>query len=99
MNDNTCVCCGAQIPEGRQICPKCEKEDDIGKGTKVNYLRRKNNMNKLKSCPFCGGKAGIQYILGKECVTCKDCNAKMVSDYTPIEILIDMWNRRNNEEE
>lgn len=25
MNDNTCVCCGAQIPEGRQICPKCEK--------------------------------------------------------------------------
>lgn len=24
---NTCVCCGAIIPEGRQICPKCEKED------------------------------------------------------------------------
>lgn len=22
---NTCVCCGALIPEGRQICPKCEK--------------------------------------------------------------------------
>lgn len=22
---NTCVCCGALIPEGRQVCPKCEK--------------------------------------------------------------------------
>lgn len=30
MNDNTCVCCGEQIPEGRQICPKCEKDDDAG---------------------------------------------------------------------
>jgi len=35
MNENTCVCCGAQIPEGRQICPKCEKEDDIGKDVNV----------------------------------------------------------------
>ena len=24
-NDNRCVCCGNVIPEGRQICPKCEK--------------------------------------------------------------------------
>lgn len=23
---NTCVCCGEIIPEGRQVCPKCEKE-------------------------------------------------------------------------
>lgn len=22
--NNTCVCCGETIPEGRQICPKCE---------------------------------------------------------------------------
>ena len=21
---NTCICCGAIIPEGRQICPECE---------------------------------------------------------------------------
>lgn len=21
---NTCVCCGAPIPEGRQVCPQCE---------------------------------------------------------------------------
>lgn len=24
-SDNTCVCCGEIIPEGRQVCPKCER--------------------------------------------------------------------------
>lgn len=23
-HDNTCVCCGDIIPEGRQVCPRCE---------------------------------------------------------------------------
>ena len=23
--ENRCVCCGAIIPEGRQVCPHCEK--------------------------------------------------------------------------
>lgn len=22
--DNTCVCCGAPVPEGRMLCPQCE---------------------------------------------------------------------------
>ena len=22
---NRCVCCGTEIPEGRQVCPSCEK--------------------------------------------------------------------------
>lgn len=25
-----CVCCGAEIPEGRQVCPKCERGADNG---------------------------------------------------------------------
>ncbi len=24
-NSERCVCCGATIPEGRQVCPQCEK--------------------------------------------------------------------------
>lgn len=28
MNEDTCVCCGAQIPEGRQICWSCEHIGD-----------------------------------------------------------------------
>lgn len=25
MAENTCVCCGASIPEGRQVCLSCER--------------------------------------------------------------------------
>lgn len=32
MMDNRCVCCGEEIPEGRQVCPRCEKETDSQKG-------------------------------------------------------------------
>ena len=29
--DNSCVCCGAVIQEGRMVCPICETEaDDSG---------------------------------------------------------------------
>lgn len=24
-NSDRCVCCGATVPEGRQVCPKCER--------------------------------------------------------------------------
>lgn len=23
-NDSCCICCGAPVPEGRQVCPECE---------------------------------------------------------------------------
>lgn len=26
QNIETCICCGETIPEGRQVCPKCESE-------------------------------------------------------------------------
>ena len=26
MNENRCVCCGAVIPEGRMVCPDCERK-------------------------------------------------------------------------
>lgn len=29
MPDNTCVCCGRIIPEGRQICLACGDYDDM----------------------------------------------------------------------
>ena len=27
--DNRCVCCGAEVPEGRQVCPTCEVKNDV----------------------------------------------------------------------
>ena len=35
--DNRCVCCGAVIPEGRMVCPICERAEDEGKAQ--NYLK------------------------------------------------------------
>ena len=26
MNSEYCVCCGAEIPEGRQVCPDCKRK-------------------------------------------------------------------------
>lgn len=26
LNDDRCVCCGEIIPEGRWVCPQCEKD-------------------------------------------------------------------------
>lgn len=26
MRDDICVCCGAYVPEGRQVCYDCERE-------------------------------------------------------------------------
>ena len=26
-----CVCCGEEIPEGRMVCPNCEKEKETEK--------------------------------------------------------------------
>lgn len=42
---NTCVCCGREIPEGRQVCPACEipitgPDAILSDGTPV-YLKTK----------------------------------------------------------
>ena len=28
MNADRCVCCGTYVPEGRQVCPTCERDAD-----------------------------------------------------------------------
>ena len=41
MNENTCVCCGEIIPEGRQVCWRCEH-----KTTKVGSILQSHNVPK-----------------------------------------------------
>lgn len=56
-------------------------------------------MDKLKPCPFCGGRAETNYaefdynFFG---VSCQICGA-YVYDYTSEDAAIEKWNRRINE--
>ena len=34
--DNTCVCCGAVIPEGRMICWACENRQGVSPERRAN---------------------------------------------------------------
>lgn len=48
MNAEKCVCCGAVIPEGRQVCPSCENDNKITNPAKaVQAFRR----DKRRPCP------------------------------------------------
>ena len=51
MNDNTCVCCGAVIPEGRQVCIDCETASNVGymrlKGKTIADRIKKMNLSEL----------------------------------------------------
>ena len=37
--ENRCVCCGEIIPEGRQVCPRCEKEVSGKMSVRDTYLK------------------------------------------------------------
>lgn len=67
-------------------------------------------MEKLKPCPFCGGKAAIYGTyrdggevtiypigLGIYDVRCQECNAGFGDTYTTEELIIEKWNRRVSE--
>lgn len=47
MTDDTCVCCGDYVPEGRQVCSRCEKSVmtkeinmKVGRGMRKMKTRR-----------------------------------------------------------
>ena len=42
MRDNTCICCGRVIPEGRQICLHCGDYDDMQTFCPPKHARQTN---------------------------------------------------------
>lgn len=80
MPDNTCICCGAIIPEGRHICLLCEGENEVQhfhpqippirtNGDKIRAMTDEELaefLNKYAGCRLCDGyKRGI---CNSECV-------------------------------
>lgn len=47
--NNTCVCCGAIIPEGRQVCPICALKASQGKLSRAEIRRWQRVQEKKKS--------------------------------------------------
>ena len=86
-----CVCCGEIIPEGRQVCPICEKKAE-------------KNRAELKPCPFCGSTdilmRDVNGLFGKSAYTrtyhymlCNNCKSQTGYHGTKPKT-IEAWNRR-----
>ena len=58
MDDtNRCVCCGAIIPEGRQVCPTFEKEACLHLWGFQGIVISKGGKHMLKwKCQWCGAE-------------------------------------------
>ena len=57
---NTCVCCGEIIPEGRQVCPKCE--DDAQEWERCPVCGEEPNVwKKQKDIYVCGCINGMSH--------------------------------------
>ena len=53
MSEERCVCCGNVIPEGRQVCPNCERRIGVVKvGDKIKIIY-------MKGEPHYSGRVGV----------------------------------------
>lgn len=48
MNDTKCLFCGSIIPEGRQVCPNCERKAVSGKLNRADFRRLQRTQEKQK---------------------------------------------------
>ena len=58
--EDRCVCCGAIIPEGIQICPNCDHSEAASWG-KVLYLCNRNRCGEKCSFPTCKYTSRVTY--------------------------------------
>ena len=65
------------------ICRICKKKLD------------ESQVEKEKNCPFCGGKAHLQYAVGEYWVTCDECKASTTM-FTNMKMAVEAWNKRKS---
>lgn len=52
MQENRCICCGAVIPEGMQICPECRVEQESEPLEYSLIILQKKEQEERKEMPF-----------------------------------------------
>lgn len=91
--NNTCVCCGETIPEGRQICPTCS--DNPNKNLKRSNFEVMSNKVMTKdefiknSCSlgYCNAMQAEEY--------CKDRTDFTDDDYVGVYQMVEAQRRKN----
>lgn len=64
----------------------------------------KNTVNSLKPCPFCGGRAELEYTMNRAFIECISTKCKLQPstwlhvDTDSVNKLVKIWNTRNYEE-
>ena len=79
--ENKCVCCGADIPEGRQVCPYCTKR--AGERMRAYIELRRAYREKVQKLNALLGetKGGCKWYKDEFCVNA-DC--PYVADFCPV---------------
>ena len=52
MQENRCICCGAVIPEGMQVCPECRVEQESEAPEYSLIILQKEGQEKRKEMPI-----------------------------------------------
>ena len=75
MSDNYCVACGARIPDGRHICPKCERQSRKTAHTNGDFVRLMSDeqLAKILQCPTEGGWQAVTEQCMAFCFDCEKC--------------------------
>lgn len=52
MQENRCICCGAVIPDGMQVCPECREEQEDGLAGYSLIILQKEEQEEEKEMPI-----------------------------------------------
>lgn len=69
-NIETCVCCGREIPEGRQVCAMCEQDSQCSNCKNLEETEFYSPVRPLGMRRFCWCR------LGNEIIGCKNFERK-----------------------
>lgn len=85
VNSEKCVCCGAVIPEGRQVCPNCEAKRVV--------------LKPCPFCGGSGLQLKWDYWCETYCIECDNCGCAVYQRWDIRDEAIEAWNRRADDAE